>query len=198
MMIRVKTTFILFVFLFFSGIQLLAQEEIGIYVCGITVHGYKDPNAHLMPCKLTNNGVLLLNFGGAAHYKKYFTPRFSLDAIQTMQADCALLFSSGTAVAVGYDIVHYKGHRVIFAIGPGFYIRQSWKRLGDTYDSSQYDFNVTKNEKWEYMFVPVVPHLEYKYVPENSRFGFTCYFIFDPIEQIYNIGAGITYLLKNK
>lgn len=171
-----------------------AQEQIGIYVCGFTIHAKGDPNALLMPLRLDNDGRFLFNYGLVVHYKKYFKTRFSFDVIQTFQADCGLLPSAATSISVGYDIVHKKNHRFILGFGPGFYIRKSWTKF-EAYQLVN-DFRYTKDKKWEYMFFPVVPHIEYTYLPTNSNIGFTYYCIVDPIEHVYNMGLGISILLN--
>jgi hypothetical protein len=192
-MIR-KIVFIGFFILAISLQLLQAQDRIGIYACGVTIHAKGDPNAHLMPLKLSSEGKVIFNYGGVFHYKKYFKSRLSFDAIQSFQADCALQFSSATTVAIGYDIIQKGPHRFLFALGPGFYIRESWEKF-DGYQRVN-KFKVSNNEKWEYKIIPVVPHIEYAFVPENKCYGFTIYGVLDPVERVYNFGAGINYILK--
>jgi hypothetical protein len=185
---------VFFILLLFAVIITNGQDRFGLYVCGVTIHAKGDPNAVLMPLKLSPKGIVIFNYGGVVHYKKYFHPRFSLDVVQSIQADCALEFSSATTVSVGYDIIKKGPHRFIFALGPGFYIRESWEKYEEYIRVN--DFTVSKNEKWEYKFIPVVPHIEYSFIPEGKSFGFTVYGILDPIESVYNFGLGVNYILR--
>ena len=181
--------------IFALSLQLLqAQDRIGIYACGVTIHAKGDPNAHLMPLKLSPEGKVIFNYGGVFHYKNYFKPRLSFDAIQSFQADCALQFSSATTVAIGYDIIQRGPHRLLFAVGPGVYIRESWEKFEGYQRVNK--FKVSDNEKWEYKIIPIVPHIEYAFLPEGKSYGFTIYGVLDPVERVYNFGAGINYILK--
>lgn len=191
-----KLVIICFLLLIVLMQSIYAQDRIGIYACGVTVHAKGDPNAHLMPLKLSPQGKVIFNYGGVFHYKKYFKTRFSFDAIQSFQADCALQFSSATTVAFGYDIIQKGSHRFLFALGPGFYIRQSWEKFEGYQRVNK--FQVSNNEKWEYKIIPVVPHIEYAFIPENKSYGFTIYGILDPIERVYNFGAGLNYIIDSK
>ncbi|MDA3880304.1 MAG: hypothetical protein PF436_07955 [Prolixibacteraceae bacterium] len=190
-----QISFLIFLILLFLGITTKGQDKFGFYVCGVTLHAKGDPNAALMPLKLSSDGKVIFNYGGVLHYKKYFKSRFSFDAVQAIQADCGLQFSSATVFSAGYDIIKRKAHRFIFAIGPGFYIRESWTKF-EEYQRIN-DLTESKNGKWEYKFIPFVPHIEYAFVPEGKNFGFTIYSILDPIENVYNFGAGINYILDN-
>jgi hypothetical protein len=191
-----SASIILFYIVFLDVTLAQAQDRVGIYLCGITVHAKGDPNAALMPLKFSPSGKVIFNYGGVVHYKKYLNSRFSFDVIQTIQADCALEFSAATAISVGFDLINKGAHRFIFALGPGFYIRESWEKF-DEYIRVN-DLSLSLNEKWEYKFVPFVPHIEYSIIPEGKRLGFTIYGIIDPIEKVYNFGAGVNYILNDK
>jgi hypothetical protein len=182
--------------LFISKTKLFGQEQIGVYLCGVTIHAKGDPNAILMPLKLSNKGYVILNYGIVGHYKKYLTKRLSFDAIQSFQADCGLQASSGTKIGLSFDIISKEQNRLKVSLGPGFYIRESWTKF-EQYTRVN-DLTESKNGKWEYVFIPVVPHIEYTFTPKGKNIGFTTYCIVDPIESVYNFGAGLSFNLNHK
>lgn len=185
--------FLLLLLLFISN-RSYSQDQLGLYYCGLTVHGMGDKNAVLMPLKLGPDGVFVINVGMAAQYRKNFNERWSLDIVQTVQADCAFKLSAGTGIGLGYDILQSKAHQLIVSGGPGIFIRDSWHDLEGYQKVRQ--LKLSENEKLEYLFVPVVPRLEYAWVPEGKRIGFSTYCIFDPLDFLLNMGFGITYLLQ--
>jgi len=191
---RYKFTPVALLILLLCTLSLKSQDRIGIYACGVTIHASGDPNVEYMPLKLTPNSKTIFNYGAIIHYKKHLRTRLSINAIQSFQADCALLFSSATGVVIGYDIVHKGPHRFTFAGGPGFYIRESWYQ----FKNYQNIYGFKHNNKWEYKIIPIVPIIEYAYLPEGKKIGFTFYGILDPVDNVYNFGAGINYQIGNK
>ncbi|MDA3928808.1 MAG: hypothetical protein PF541_07590 [Prolixibacteraceae bacterium] len=185
---------ILFPLLFLSN-KGYSQDQVGIYVCGLTMHIPGDKNASLMPLKLDKNGLFVINIGAALQYRKQLKGRWSIDLIQTFQADCALKKSYGTGISIGYDFIKSKKQRLTFAVGPGLFIRKSWFVL-DGYLPVEY-LKESANKKWEYTILPIVPHFEYAFYPKNKNLGISTYCIFDPINVIANFGFGVNYKLKN-
>lgn len=189
---QTKTSLLILIFtILFASKTVFAQNELGVYFCGVTMHLLGDKNAALMPLKLDEKALFVVNVGGAIQYRKYFYKRFSVDVEQTFQADCAFKASLGTGISIGYDFIKSPKHQLIFALGPGIFFRKSWFVL-DGYIPVE-ELNVSANKKWEYLFVPVVPHFEYAIVPENNKFGISCYCVFDPINVLANVGFGLTY-----
>lgn len=191
-----KPLLILFAFLIICLAKTHAQQRISIYACGFTIHSNGDPNAELMPLKLDKNGKYLINYGAVFHYKRYINERVTINAIQTIQADCALQKSAGSGFTIGYEFFNRENHCFTIATGPGFYIRESWQKFDNYIEET--NFWLTKNEKLEYMIYPLVPYLEYNYTPESSNLGIGSYLIFDPFGRLYNIGVGMSYTFGSK
>lgn len=190
---RYIIAFSLFSSLLFLSFNTYSQDQVGIYFCGMTMHLMGDENASLMPLRLDDRGLFVVNIGGAIQYRKQLRGQWSLDMEQTFQADCALKSSWGTGISIGYDFLKSESHQFIFALGPGFFFRQSWFEL-DGYSPVK-ELKVSDNQKWEYLFVPVVPHVEYAWFPKAKNIGISVYCIFDPINVLGNVGFGVNYKL---
>lgn len=175
----------------FSSYSGFSQDQVGVYFCGMTMHLLGDKNASLMPLRLDEKGQFVINIGGALQYRKKLSSRWSLDAVQTFQADCAFKGSWGTGISIGYDLIKSSKHQFIFAIGPGFFFRNSWFEI-DGYLPVE-ELKVSANKNWEYLFAPIVPHVEYAYFPKNKNLGISAYCIFDPINVLGNVGFGVNY-----
>lgn len=194
--ILLKTLALSLLFALFTGTKSSGQDQLGVYFCGMTMHLLGDENAALMPLKLDERGLFVVNVGGAVQYRKQLRGRWSVDAVQTFQADCAFKGSWGTGISIGYDLIKSPEHQFIFALGPGFFIRKNWAVLNGYLPVKE--LKVTANGKWEYLFVPVVPHVEYAWFPKNGRLGVSAYCIFDPINVLGNVGFGVNYRLHKK
>lgn len=192
-----RSTFIVFLALIACIIAqkpVQAQDQVGAYFTGMTMHLLGDENAALMPLRLDDRGLFVLNVGGAIQYRKQLgKSRWSVDAEQTFQADCAFKGSWGTGISIGYDFLKSPKHQLIFALGPGFFFRKNWAVL-DGYLQVE-ELSISANKKWEYLFEPVVPHFEYAFFPKNKNLGISAYCIFDPINVLGNVGFGVNYKL---
>ena len=184
---------LLFLLIIFSTQRTYSQDQFGLYFCGMTMHLLGDKNASLMPLRLDDRGLFVINVGGAVQYRKQLSGRWSVDVEQTFQADCAFKGSWGTGISIGYDFIKSPKHQFIFALGPGFFFRNSWFVL-DGYIPVE-ELKVSANKKWEYLFVPVVPHVEYAWFPKDKNIGISVYCIFDPINVLGNTGFGVNYKL---
>lgn len=189
---KIRFSFLLIALLFFSHIT-FSQDQLGIYFCGMTIHALGDDNVSLMPLRLDQDGIFVINAGAALQYRKQLRGQWALDMEQTFQADCALKVSWGSGISIGYDFIKSTKHQFIFAIGPGFYFRKSWFDL-DGYIPVK-ELKLSANQKWEYIFVPVIPHFEYIWFPKDKHLGISTYCIFDPIDFLANIGFGVNYKL---
>lgn len=189
-----KLLLIFLFYLLFVSKPSVGQDQLGFYLCGVTTHWGSDPNALLMPLRLTPGAEIVLNLGVVVQYKKRVNNRISLAVIQTLQADCAMKASEGSAVSIGFDFMKSPNHEFIFAVGPAFFVRESWYSMKD-YVKFQ-NLKQSRNKKWEYMFFPIVPHIEYTYFPKSENLGISAYVILDPIEKMSNTGFGLTYKLK--
>lgn len=149
-----------------------------------------------MPLKLDRRALFVPNVGGALQYRKQINERWSIDIEQTFQADCAFKGSWGTGISIGYDVLKQAEHQFIVALGPGFFFRNSWFVLEGYLPVEE--LNVSANQKYEYLFVPVVPHVEYAYFPRGKKLGFSAYCIFDPINVLGNAGFGVNYRLEDR
>ena len=173
-----------------------AQDQTGLYFTAMTMHLLGDKNADLMPLRLDPRGLFVINVGAAVQYRKQIGhSRWSVDAEQTFQADCAFKGSWGTGVSLGYHFIKNRKHQFIFALGPGFFFRKNWAVL-DGYLQVE-ELKISKNKKWEYQFVPVVPHVEYAWFPKGKNLAVSAYCIFDPIMALGNVGFGVNYRLKD-
>jgi hypothetical protein len=189
-----KLFLIFLFFLLFVSKPSLGQDQLGFYLCGVTTHKGGDPNALLMPLRLTPGAEIVLNFGVVVQYKKKVYNRITLAMIQTFQADCAMKASEGSAVCIGFDFLKSPNHEFIFAIGPAFYVRGSWYSMKDYVKE---DLKLSRNKKWQYLFFPIVPHIEYTYFPKSGNLGISAYAILDPIKKVSNTGFGIIYKLNH-
>lgn len=189
-----KTVLISILILLSSHVSSSGQDQIGLYFCGITMHLLGDENSALMPLRLDDEALFVVNVGGALQYRKQLPKRFSIDGELTCQADCGFQPSVGMGISIGYDFIKSEQHQLIFALGPGFFFRNSWFIL-DGYIPVK-ELKISKNEKWEYLFEPVVPHVEYAFFPKSKKTGISGYCVFDPINVLGNVGFGVIYKLN--
>lgn len=180
------------IFAAFFNTKSYGQDQLGVYLCGLTTHLLGDKNAALMPLKLDEKGVFVFNVGGAIQYRKQLKGQWSIDTELSIQSDCTLRLSWATGISIGYDFTKSPEHQFILAIGPCIYYRKNWA-VFDGYQQVE-ELKVTANKKWEYMIVPV-PHMEYAWFPKNGRLGVSAYCVFDPINFLSNIGLGVNYKL---
>lgn len=181
-------------FTLFSETKVFGQNQVGLYYTAMTMHLLGDKNAKLMPYRLDDRGLLVLNAGGALQYRKQLKGRWTVDAVQSFQADCAFKASWGTGISLGFNFIKSPAHQLILAMGPGFFVRENWADL-DGYLQVE-ELKISKNKKWEYLFAPVVPHAEYAWFPHNKNLGISIYCVFDPINVLGNVGFGLDYKLK--
>src|SRR4051812_12410460 len=67
-----------------------AQDNIGLKFFGLSVHPKGDENAFLMPRRLDERGVCVINLGGMVSAEKFiFRDEISVKAIQGLYSDCA-------------------------------------------------------------------------------------------------------------
>jgi hypothetical protein len=117
---------LLFAVLF--GAKSYGQDQLGVYFCGMTIQ-LGDKNAALMPLKLDERALFVINVGGAVQYRKQLFGRWSVDVEQTFQADCAFKASWGSGISIAYDLIKSTEHQFVFALGPGFFFRKNWAVL---------------------------------------------------------------------
>ncbi|TXC75599.1 fatty acid desaturase family protein [Luteibaculum oceani] len=116
------------VFLVFGGIS-QAQHNFGLKYFGLSMHPKGDPQAHLMPYRLDDRAVLVVNFGGIASFERYvYSNLLSIKLAQGLYTDSGGLISGHTHIGFRAKFLERKRHSMILGFGPTFIYRRNWNK----------------------------------------------------------------------
>ena len=138
-----------------------AQHNFGIKYFGLSMHPRGDEQSHLMPYRLDDRGVLVVNFGGIASYQKYvYTNLLSFKLAQGIYTDSGGLISGHTHLGFRFRFIERGRHSAMFGFGPTMVYRRSWK-VKEGYESTGL-FKEKGNV--QYLFVWYGGEIEYNYL----------------------------------
>lgn len=152
----------LLVLLWVPGLQTRAQDNIGVKFFGLSIHPGGDENAFLMPRKLDDNGVLVLNLGAMLSTEKFiYQNRVSVKAVQGIYSDCAAQLGGFSHLGIRAIIFRAGKHSVFGGIGPTLVYRKNWYQLPGYRDPDYFDGHPTAT--WQYKFLWYGGEFEYAY-----------------------------------
>lgn len=178
--------------IFISKGQVLAQDNVGLRFVFGTLHPNGEKMAFLMPNKLDENAVAVLNWGFIGSYQRYiYKKRFALKVAQGGYSDCARLFAGHTHLGFRINFLNSKKHSLEFGFGPTFVYRQSWNR----FEGYVQDTKLLKNTKnWQWNFVWYGGELEYDYaISKNVDLNINC---IPGYPKFYTFAIGARYWLR--
>jgi hypothetical protein len=180
-------------FLLLASINLAkAQDNVGLRFVFGTLHPQGDKMAFLMPNKLDENAVAVLNWGFIGSYQRYiYKKRFSLKVAQGAYSDCARLFAGHTHLGFRVNFLNGKKHSLEFGFGPTFVYRESWNR----FEGYIQDTKLLKNTKnWQWNFVWYGGELEYDYsISKNLDLNINC---IPGYPKFFTFAVGARYWLR--
>src|SRR5688572_8038938 len=97
----------------------IVQGNIGLTFYGFRIHPTGDENAPLMPLRLDDNGVLVINLGGMLSYEKFvYADGVSVKAVQGIYSDCAAQLGGFSHIGLRARIFKTGKHSLYGGIGP--------------------------------------------------------------------------------
>lgn len=113
-----------------------AQNTHSLKYFGFTIHPFGDSYAYLQPNKLDKDAHFVLNFGLMYEFEHFIRKdELSLKFGTSLLADCSNGWASANMFALKAHAIKTQKHRLGLAIGPLFYIRESWERFS-SYDNT--------------------------------------------------------------
>lgn len=113
-----------------------AQNTHSLKYFGLTIHPFGDSYAYLQPNKLDKDAHFVLNFGLMYEFEHFIRKdELSLKLGTSLLADCSNGWASANMFALKAHAIKTQKHRLGLAIGPLFYIRESWERFS-SYDNT--------------------------------------------------------------
>lgn len=186
-----KKTFLLAVFILFGFNQVNAQDNVGIKFFGLSMHPKGEENAFLMPRKLDDQGVLVVNLGAVVSYEKFvFKDKFSIKVAQALYSDCADRLGGFSHIGFRSKIIDSKKHALYGGMGPTLVYRRNWLEL-EGYRNPDF-FKGGPGEKWQYKFLWYGGELEYVY-KLNQKIQLASSFI-PGYPKLMSLSFGLRYL----
>ncbi len=143
-----------------------SQDNVGLRFVFATVHPEGEKNALLMPLRLDERAVIVLNWGFIGSYERYiYKKRIALKVAQGAYSDCAQLFAGHTHVAFRANLLNSRKHSLEVGFGPTFVYRKSWYRFPEYEQETKL---LKKGEKWQWNFVWYGGEVEYDYALTNK------------------------------
>ncbi len=182
---------IIALFLFVWSISAKAQSNLSLKYFGLTIHPFGDNTARHQPYKLDKNAFFVANYGGFIEYEKYIVgSSFALKVGQGIFADCSNGWASATFFGFKGFMRPWGKHRLGFAIGPLFVVRESWSRFSDYGTSKIFkERNHPSLGMIQYAFYPygMVIDYDYQLSPKTDlSVGFTPGF---PFVMTFSVGV---------
>lgn len=129
-------TLLLFLALINEG---LTQNTHSLKYFGLTIHPFGDSYAYLQPNKLDKNAHFVLNFGLLYEFEHFIRKdELSLKFATSILADCSNGWASANMFALKAHAIKTQKHRLGLAVGPLFYIRESWERFSSYENTSKF------------------------------------------------------------
>lgn len=170
----------------------ISQDNIGLRFVFATVHPAGEKNAFLMPLRLDDRAVVVLNWGFIGSYEHYiYKKRIALKFAQGAYSDCAQLFAGHTHFAFRVNLLNSRKHSLEVGFGPTFIYRKTWYR----FEGYEQETSLLKNsEKWQYSFVWYGGEVEYDY-KLSDKMDLTINCIPGP-PKFLTFGIGTRYWLR--
>ncbi len=169
-----------------------AQDNIGLRFVFGTVHPAGETMAFLMPHKLDDRAVAVLNWGFIGSYQRYiYKRRLSLKVAQGAYSDCAQLFAGHTHLGFRFNFLNSRRHYLEFGFGPTLVYRQNW----DRFEGYVQETNLLRNSgKWQWNFVWYGGELEYDFaLKPNLDLTINC---IPGYPKFYTFAVGARYWLR--
>ena len=171
-----------------------AQDNIGLKFFGLSMHPKGDENAFLMPMRLDEKGVWVVNLGGMISTEKFiYQDEISLKAIQGLYSDCAARLGGFTHLGLRGQIFKTEKHSLYGGIGPTLVYRRNWYDLPGYLDPDYFEGKPT--DTWQYKFLWYGGEFEYAYV-FSEKLDLTATFI-PGFPKLVSLSFGVKYKFKN-
>ncbi|HYK77907.1 MAG TPA: hypothetical protein VEV16_13090 [Daejeonella sp.] len=190
-----KKIFLLVAFLLFRFNLVNAQDNVGIKVFGLSIHPKGDENAFLMPRKLDDQGVLVLNLGAVVSYEKFLIKdQLSIKTAQAFYSDCADRLGGFSHIGFRAKIFNSKKHALYGGMGPTLVYRRNWLEL-EGYRNPDF-FKGGEADKWQCKFLWYGGEFEYVY-KLNQKIQLASSFI-PGYPKLMSLSFGLRYLTAAK
>ena len=181
-------------FLALNALPAPAQDNIGLKFFGISIHPGGDEDAFLMPRRLDDRGVLVINLGGMFSTEKFiYEDGISVKFVQGFYSDCAAQPGGFSHIGIRARILKKKRHSIYGGIGPTLVYRKNWYKLPGYIDPDYFDGKPT--DTWQYKFLWYGGEFEYAYVL-SEKLDFTSTFI-PGFPKLISFSFGLKYKFRN-
>ncbi|WP_225307213.1 hypothetical protein [Adhaeribacter soli] len=188
-----KGSILVIIFMLFQQAAIAQSDNIGLKFFGLSIHPQGDENAKLMPRRLDEKGVLVINLGGMLSYEKFFyKDAFSVKAVQGLYSDCAARLGGFSHIGLRGKIFKSGKHSLYGGIGPTLVYRRNWHDLPGYQDPAYFDGKPYAT--WQYKFLWYGGEFEYAY-RLTERFSFASTFI-PGYPKLISFSFGIKYMTK--
>ncbi|MGB0166675.1 MAG: fatty acid desaturase [Luteibaculum sp.] len=174
--------------LLYASLSLSAQHNFGFKYFGLSIHPSGDEQADLMPHRLDDNGVLVMNFGGIISYQKYFlSDLLSFKVAQGIYSDCGGMLSGHTHIGFRATFLQRGRHSALLGFGPTFIYRRNWNKKPDYEPTGIFK----ESGDLQYKFVFYGGEVEYNY-QVNEKFDLSIHFL-PGYPIVMSLGVGFRY-----
>ncbi len=186
---------ILVLFLFLFWLPGRAQDNVGLKLFGLSIHPGGDENAPLMPRRLDDRGILVINLGVMLSAEKFiYRDRVSVKAVQGIYSDCAARPGGFSHIGIRAIIFKTEKHSVFGGIGPTLVYRKNWYELPGYIDPEYFDGKPT--DVWQYKFLWYGGEFEYAYLL-SEKLDLTATFI-PGFPKLISLSFGVKYKFTGK
>lgn len=138
-----------------------ARLSLALHFFGLSFHPHGVLQPELMPRKLDEQGVFVLNVGLVCSFEYFLLEDLvSVKIMQGMYSDCGNLPAGFTHIGLRGRIFSSGTQSLSGGIGPTWLYRRSWFQL-DGYDPAGTFFRGTSDEPWQYRFLWYGGEFEY-------------------------------------
>jgi hypothetical protein len=163
----------------------------GLKFLGLSIHPFGVYNAHIMPRKLDEGGIFVLNLGASLNVEYFiYKDRFSVKLMQGLYSDCAGKLGGFSHAGLRGKIFKHDKHSVYGGIGPTLIYRKNWYAL-DGYDDTFSFFKGDPDDIWQCGFIWYGGEFEYNYTV-NDNFSLSVSFV-PGFPDLANLSAGVRY-----
>lgn len=168
-----------------------AQSAVGLKFFGLSIHPKGDENALLMPRRLDQKGVLVLNLGAEVTFEQFlFTGDISVKGVQALYSDCAAQPGGFTHLGLRGKMIKGKRSALSGGIGPTLIYRKNWHHLAGYKDPGY--FAGTPNAAFQYKFLWYGGELEYSH-KVSPKLQYAVSFI-PGYPKLMSLALGVTFL----
>jgi hypothetical protein len=149
-----KRKMILWLLLGFLYIPSIYADKfaIGLKYFGVSIHPNGAINSRLMPLKLDDKGIFVLNLGITASIEYFPLDFLSIKVVQGLYFDCLEKFAGFSHIGLRGRFIKIGAFSVNGGVGPTFIYRRSWYEVPG-YDDAFSFFNGTKDDEWQWRFI---------------------------------------------